>query len=227
MGLHNLLGFKKKVGGNIRWMLNRSAASSWFLIPYFTPMKRRAIVDTGDPVRYGSIELALEQVMKDQVRGSLAECGVYKGTLSKFIHDRVPDRRLFLFDTFSGFDSRDSGTLNDTRFRDTSAKDVLDHIGDTRNIIVRKGYFPETVIGLEEERFALVMIDFDKYEPTAAALQFFYPRTEPGGFIFIHDYTSPESDWACSRAVDEYLHNKPESPILIPDGWGTALFRKV
>lgn len=205
----------------------RVVASKWFLAPYWSPEHRRAVVRMGDPVRYGTVDLALAQVVKEHVTGSIAECGVFQGSMSRFIHDRIPDRPFYLFDTFQGFDQRDSGTESDHRFRNTSEEDVLNHIGDTRNIVIKKGFFPETVAGLEGERFAFVMIDFDKYQPTLAALDFFYPRTSPGGFIMIHDYSSPESDWACSRALNTFLAGKPEKPILIPDGWGTALFRKV
>jgi O-methyltransferase len=71
------------------------------------------------------------------------------------------------------------------------------------------------------------MVDFNKYESTRAALDFFYPRMEHGGFVFVHDYNSPESNWACARALDEFLADKSEKPVPIPDGWGTAVFRKI
>jgi len=106
-------------------------------------------------------------------------------------------------------------------------EDVLSNIGDTANIVVRRGYFPETAIGLENEEFSFVMVDFDKYEPTLAALEFFYPRVHKGGFIFVHDYNSPESNWGCSRALNLFLSDKPEKPVAIPDSWGTALLRKI
>jgi O-methyltransferase len=80
---------------------------------------------------------------------------------------------------------------------------------------------------LEGELFAFVSLDFDKYEPTLAGLEFFYPRVAPGGFVFVHDYTSQESSWACYRALNGFLADKPEHPVLIPDTWGTAFFRKV
>jgi O-methyltransferase len=185
------------------------------------------LIGTGDPVRYTTLFLSFEQISKEGISGSLAECGVYKGTLSKFIHKVFPNRRLFLFDTFQGFDLRDSETRDDERFRDTSEESVMRYVGNAHNVIIRKGYFPGTAFGLEEERFAFVMIDFDKYEPTLAALKIFYPLVNPGGFIFVHDYSSPESDRACSRALDEFLSDKPEKPILIPDAWGTALLRKL
>ena len=180
----------------------------------------------GDPVRYGSLILAFRQIREAGIDGAIAECGVWRGDLSKFIRDNLPDSRIYLFDTFEGFDNRDSDTAGDVRFSDTSVSSVLHRIVDTRNVVVRKGFFPDSAAGLEAEKFALVIIDFDKYEPTVAALDFFYKRVSSRGFIFVHDYSSPESNWACSRALNEFLADKPESPILLPDSWGTAVFRK-
>jgi O-methyltransferase len=212
----------------LRWISRRRVANDWFVRPRFTAEQRRSIVvAAGDPVRYGTLLLAMEQIRKTGVAGALAECGVYRGNLSKFLHEQMTDRTLYLFDTFEGFDHRDSDSGDDLRFRDTSERQVLDFIGDSRNLIVRKGYFPETARGLEEERFALSVLDFDKFEPTVAALEFFYHRTSPGGFVFVHDYSSPESDWACSKALDSFLADKAEHPLLIPDAWGTAFFRKI
>ncbi|MBS0265848.1 MAG: class I SAM-dependent methyltransferase [Planctomycetes bacterium] len=215
-----------EIKGQVGWQWRKRDARRWFLRTKFGIEQQRELVVLGDPVRYGTVRLALDQVDVNLIPGALAECGVYKGVLSKFIHERLPNRTFYLFDTFAGFDERDSDSKGDLRFRDTSAEQVLNHIGETCNVIVRQGYFPETAHGLEAERFAFVMLDFDKYEPTLAALEFFYPRMSAGGFIFIHDYSSPESDWACSRAVDTFLADKPEKPLLIPDAWGTAVFRK-
>ena len=212
---------------NLRWIRVRRIASDWLMTPYLTQKQRRMLVGIGDPIRYGTVLLSVEQIGKDRIPGSLAECGVYKGSLSKFLHSMLPDRQLFLFDTFEGFDQRDSGSPDDERFKDTSEQSVLHNIGTTQNVIIRKGYFPDTSVGLEDERFAFVMIDFDRYEPTLAALKFFYSRVNPGGFIFVHDYNSPESDWACARALTEFLADKSERPVCIPDAWGTAFFRKL
>ncbi len=201
--------------------------SEWFSVPIITAAERRIIVGSNDPVRYGTLHMAFRQILEHNIPGSLAECGVYKGHLSKFIHAALPKRTLYLFDTFEGFDDRDKDSPNDSRFRDTSEEGVRNYIGDLTNVVIRKGYFPQTATGLELERFAFVMLDFDKYEPTVAALELFYPLLNSGGFLFVHDYSSPESNWACSRALDGFLKDKPEKPILIPDSWGTALIRKI
>ena len=211
----------------IRWEFLRRITEKWFLTGFWTPDQRQPIVFSGDPVRYGCFMLSFQQILDEGIDGAFAECGVWRGDLSRFIRQTMPDRKLYLFDTIEGFDNRDSDTDGDARFRATSAEGVLERIGDTSDVVVRKGFFPETTVGLESETFALAIIDFDKYEPTMAALQFFYPRLTPGGFIFVHDYSNPESNWACSRALDEFLTDRSESPILLPDSWGTALFRKI
>lgn len=218
---------KKGVPASVRWLRMRRIASAWLIIPYFTQQQREMLVRTGDPIRYGALLLALEQVSKDAIPGSLAECGVYKGAVSKFLHEMLPDRKLFLFDTFQGFDKRDTKNNDDERFQDTSVEGVLRYIGNDENIIIRKGYFPDSANLLEEKEFAFVLVDFDKYQPTLAALRLFYPLVSTGGFVVVHDYSNPESEWACSQALNEFLSDKSEKPILIPDAWGTALFRKV
>lgn len=218
-----------KIRGLIFRLFKSKLSSEWILRPYLNKEQRTAILTNNDPIRYGSFLLAMEQLEKENIFGSFAECGVYKGTLSKFIHDFSPKRHLFLFDTFKGFDERDSDSIEDSRFQDTSEEIVLKYIGNNNNnITIKKGYFPETISDdVKNAKFALVIIDFDKYDPTLAALNFFYPLLSSGGFIFVHDYSSPESDWACSRALNIFLKDKPEYPILIPDTWGSAIIRKI
>ncbi|MBI2954275.1 MAG: methyltransferase, partial [Chloroflexi bacterium] len=65
------------------------------------------------------------------------------------------------------------------------------------------------------------------FKPTLAGLHFFYPRMNPGGYIFAHDYNSPESGWAVSRAVNEFMADKAEKLIELPDKWGSIVVRKL
>ena len=119
---------------SLRWLHVKQIASDWFLKLYLTQEQRKMLIGTGDPIRYGTLLLSLEQISKDGIPGSLAECGVYKGMLSKFTDKMLPDPRLFLFDTFKGFDQRDSNTYNDERFTDTSEQSVLHYIGNVDNV---------------------------------------------------------------------------------------------
>jgi O-methyltransferase len=180
-----------------------------------------------DDVRYSTLALAIERLTLDRIPGAFAELGVYRGETSKFMHGQAPDRQLYLFDTFEGFPREDLEADEDSRFRDTSLKFVAEYIGESPNVIFRPGHFPKTAIGLEEAQFALVMLDLDLYKPTLAALRFFYPQVVRGGYFFLHDFNSPESGRAVLRAASEFLFDKPELLLEIPDRLGSAVFRKV
>ncbi|RIK66352.1 hypothetical protein DCC62_25310 [candidate division KSB1 bacterium] len=162
-----------------------------------------------DPVRYAAVALAVK-----------------RGELSRLLHTLAPERDLYLFDTFAGFPESDL-ERQDARFRDTSIDLVKRALGDLKHVVFKPGYFPETAQGLENEKFAFVMLDLDLYKPTVAGMEFFYPRLVSGGYLFAHDYNSPESRRAVSRAVNEYMKDKPEKIVELPDKWGSALIRKI
>jgi O-methyltransferase len=48
-----------------------------------------------------------------------------------------------------------------------------------------------------------------------------------GGYFFMHDYNSPESDWTIRRAVAEFMQDKPELLRDVPDLFRSAVFRKI
>ena len=75
------------------------------------------------------------------------------------------------------------------------------------------------------ERFALVHIDCDLGKPLKAALEFFYPRVSPGGLLVVHDYSS---GWGkdVKPAVDKFMADKPETPILLPDKSGSVMIAR-
>jgi O-methyltransferase len=199
----------------------------FFLKLYLPFDQRKVFINKFDPVRYGSIFLAIRRIEEETIEGNFAEVGVFQGHTSKFIHDMMPDRTLYLFDTFAGFSANDLEGRDDNRFRSTSLEMVKQKLGDARNVVFRSGYFPDSAKGLEENRFAFVMLDVDVYEPTLAGLTYFYPRMTPGGYIFVHDYNSPESEYAIRRAVKKFMQDKPEKLIELPDIAGSIVIRKL
>jgi O-methyltransferase len=186
-----------------------------------------------DSIRYESIALAIATIRREAIPGALAEVGVWRGELSRFLHQCAPERTLYLFDTFSGFPSESVEPLdlrNDgdgDRFRDTSVEQVRKSIGGSQNVVFRTGIFPDSSVGLEHELFSFVMLDLDIYKPTVSALEFFYPRVSAGGYIFVHDFNSPESNYAMRRAVIPFLKGKPEKIVELPDEWGSVVMRKI
>lgn len=186
------------------------------------------VQQSGDPARYSSLALAIRSLEREAIAGSFAEVGVWRGTTSRFLMRCAPERRLHLFDTFEGFaqEDREPENRNDSRFQDTSEAMVRERLGASPNVLIHKGHFPGTAATLGDERFAFVLLDLDVHAPTLAGLQLFYPRLVAGGYCFVHDFNNPESHWACRRALTEFLADKPERLIELPDKWGSAVFRK-
>ena len=216
------------------WLYRRLFIRPWaekrsMQFPPFDRGVHESIVEYSDYHRFGAIAMALRRIDGENIPGALAEAGVFEGHASRFIHRLAPERRYYLFDTFEGFnkDDLDPEIGEDNRFRSTSVEAVLHFIGDQRNLVVKKGRIPETFTGLETERFAFVLLDMDLYKPTLNALEFFYPRLSIGGYMMVHDYHNEESNWACRRAVDEFMQNKPERIIEIADIWGSIIFRRL
>ena len=60
-----------------------------------------------DFVRYTTLELCCNEIKRNKVNGNVAELGVYKGDFAKRLNQLFPDKKLYLFDTFEGFDEKD------------------------------------------------------------------------------------------------------------------------
>lgn len=196
--------------------------------PTFDLDAHESIVTSDDYFRYATLGLALQRVLDEDIRGALAEVGVWRGETSAFLHRVAPRRRLYLFDTFEDFPEPDlpPGSV-DRRFRDTSADTVARRVGFSENVSLKPGYVPDSLRGVADERFAFVLLDLDLFDPTRASLEFFYPRLSAGGYLIVHDYNNDESGWACKRAFDVFLADKPERLVELSDVWGSALIRRV
>ncbi|WP_394909625.1 TylF/MycF/NovP-related O-methyltransferase [uncultured Helicobacter sp.] len=148
------------------------------------------------------------------IEGDVAEVGVFQGDFAQKINHYFPHKKLYLFDTFEGFDTRDLQNESDETkkmgryLNDTSINLVMSKMPNPSKVIIKKGYFPETAAGLENERFCFVNLDTDLYEPIKAGLEFFYPKMQRGGVILIHDYFNSAYP-GVKRAVDEFCtkHN--------------------
>lgn len=171
-----------------------------------------------------------EQLTRDAIPGAIAEVGVYKGNSAAVLHAVMPDREMYLFDTFTGFDDRDLEDHPDRKrrrsFADTSVDAVRALVGDSGRIHFLPGRFPETAARVPDDlRFAFVHLDCDLYEPMRAGLEFFHPRLSSGGSILIHDYGS--GGWpGVKRACDEFAHAVGARLVLLPDKAGSALLSR-
>ena len=219
--------FKSAVRVVTRKLARLTQARNPMRYPTYPSAVAKRIEQYHDDARYSMLALAIQRLDTDKIPGAFAEIGVYRGVTSSFIHRQAPHRRFYLFDTFEGFPEQSLEGAKDIRFKDSSIEAVTTVLGDTTNIEFHKGFFPDTAAGLHAEKFALVMLDVDLYQPALDVFAFFYPRMVRGGYFFMHDYNSPESKRAISRAAHEFMADKPELLIETPDYSGSALFRKI
>lgn len=171
-----------------------------------------------------------EYALEERLAGSVAECGVFMGEFSYFINKYFPEKKLYLFDTFSGFDEQDltaersrkneaflSSEFNDRHmFAYTSEQVVLARLPHTEMCILKKGYFPETAAGITGQ-FCFVNLDMDLYQPMLAGLRFFYDKMCPGGVILLHDYFHPQLP-GVKQAVAQFAKERGGRICKVPIG---------
>lgn len=199
---------------------------------YAGPLYKATDLQDKFHVRLATLRLIIDEIKSRAVPGALAELGVYQGEFAEEMNRLLPDRKLYLFDTFEGFDERDikqelkanASEAKTGDFGDTSVQAVVSRMPHPENIIVRKGYFPDTAKGLEE-RFALVSLDADLYLPMYEGLSYFYPRMSPGGYIILHDYNSTQFKGA-GEAVRKYCEENGLYVFPLCDLHGTAVLVK-
>lgn len=180
-------------------------------------------------IRLSTIRLLADEINRKEIKGSIAELGVYKGYIAKELNILFKDRKLYLFDTFEGFDDRDlyyENKLEKSRikkddFKDTNIEVVKEILPFKDKVVFCKGYFPKTADEIED-KYALVSLDTDLYLPTLNGLKYFYPRLSKGGCIIVHDYNSQQFP-NVKKAVDDFYKTVDINVIPICDLHGSAV----
>lgn len=191
-----------------------------------------------DYVRIKTFEMVANEINLAEIPGETAEVGVCMGDFAQYINYMFPDKRIYLFDTFEGFEKKEAsselkkGYCDESfikMFNNVSIEAVMKKMSYPEKVIIKKGFFPQSLDGLEE-KFAFVSLDVDFEESMLEGLRYFYPHLSDGGYIFIHDYNyCDELNLKGVRcAVDryeaeigEFLHRVP-----ICDQGGTLVISK-
>lgn len=170
------------------------------------------------------------------IAGAVADVGCYRGDISWQLNALFPDRKLYLFDTFTGYDPRDvakekelgcskAETGGQYAFQDpkTQIKKLKERLPHADLAEIKEGRFPDTAEELEEETFAFAYLDAQLYLPTYAGIEFFFPRMARGGVIMLNGLE--DSRFKGVRRAVEDLEQKYGAFLLIPAGdlTGTAL----
>lgn len=163
---------------------------------------------------------------KNEILGDFVECGVFLGgavmmvarTLSKL---GVRDRKIYLYDTFSGFatPARDEdvnikgekiGHQVFQNFRKLTEKNLQEIDYPPENYIFVEGDVQQTVQNHDRNKIALLRLDTDTYSTTMSELTYLYPKLVRGGILILDDYGYSKG---VRKAVDEYF-STPEKTIF-------------
>ena len=169
-------------------------------------------------------------IYEQNINGAVAECGVFRGDSAKYLNMFFSDRKLYLCDTYEGFDIDDlqdekennRGSFQESRFLDkfffagTSVELVMSKMPNKKKIVIKKGYFPSTMINVDEQ-FAFVNLDMDLYIPMLEGLKYFWSKMSPGGCILLHDYFSKDFE-RVQDAVRDFEKTIGKSVVKLPIG---------
>jgi len=164
--------------------------------------------------------LALYEVFKRviDVKGSVVECGVNHGygvmswcKLSSILEPVNLTRRVYGFDTFEGFPSvsdkdlsstsahvKKGDLLAETKEELEELSDIFDStrfLGHVPKLSLVKGDATKTIPDFVDRNphllVSLLFLDFDLYEPTKVALEYFLPRMPRGAIVAFDELDNP------------------------------------
>jgi len=191
----------------------------------------------GPVVDSGRIPSLIEAVLlTNELFGDIAECGVYHGSSAKIIrHFSSPDRRLYLFDTFTGFIAEDrelemkkgikidpgkghiNSSLEEAKKRIFSKIEGKNTQFNESSVAFRVSPVQETLYSVKDVSFSLVHLDMDLYAPTKFALEFFVPLLVKNGILLIHDFSVDKSGY---RGVYKAFQDVDTSQLFGPLPFG-------
>lgn len=201
----------------------------WNAVKPFTMTSRFRVLALISAVRY---------IVTHRVPGDLVECGVWRGgsamamalTLSEM---GASNRKIWLYDTFSGMTAP---TTHDVDRYGSPADEQMSSIGlidghsawcfspreqveanmqstglSSELVEYVEGDVVETLGHTLPGEIALLRLDTDWYESTAAEMRTLYPLVSSNGVCIIDDF----GHWTGARqAVLEYFQEHPPAPLL-------------
>ena len=168
---------------------------------------------SNDYVRLATLELLCRRL--ENVPGAAAELGVYRGFFARCINQLLPNRKLYLFDSFEGFAENACASESfQAAHRNTAIHKVLAIMPHPEMITVKPGFFPESLEGLED-KFCLVSLDVDFYRTTLEGLRYFWPRLERGGYLMLHDWGS-QSLPGVRQALEDFEREMGKRLPVVP-----------
>lgn len=142
------------------------------------------------------------------LQGDICEFGCNSGRTAQWLHELLPDKHLWLYDTFSGQPEDGAGFKKGDMAVNCDVLAVIPNstvvAGNILDLSQNSTDVPQTIL--------LAHVDLDGYENTLHTLKLIWPRMHKFGAIVIDDYGDPTYP-GVAKAVDEFIGNIPHAKI--------------
>ena len=199
-----------------------------YFVSIFPLIKPHTITSHNGPVPLWVLYKSIEHIVKNEIPGDIAECGVWNGgsmllAAMALIHFGDTSRRIYLYDTFAGMprpadvDKRWDGVPALPTWESFTAEGKLWGYGGTVEMVrkvMRASNYPEdklvfvegmvesTIPAQMSDQLSLLRLDTDLYQSTYHELTHLYPKLASGGIMIIDDYGFYQGSRA---ATDQYI----------------------
>ena len=164
----------------------------------------------------------------EDIPGDIVELGVFRGggtlLIAEMLKAMSSKRKLYGIDSFEGLpketgkDVMPNGEVHygQGMFKDQSSYHFTSELMRIFQVADRvrlvKGYFEDVLPSFvrDGKNYSLVIIDPDQYKGTLDALNSFYAKVSPGGYVLFDDYYS-KAAVGVAKAAEEFLADKPET----------------
>jgi len=226
--------------------LARRELRAWKDLQYLAPTLKKvqpfSMVYDFQLIHLGQL---VRQVLAQNIPGDFVECGVWRGGASFLMADllrraRVPDRKVWLFDSFEGLPPPEEvdGAFALSYFRNPGSPWYHDNcrvaVEDVRRSArdlgidayteLVKGWFDETLPANRDRigSIALLRLDCDWYKSVRCCLDTLYDQVSADGIVLFDDYYAVDG---CAIAVHEFLASR-RLPHRLETQSGNVFFRK-
>lgn len=189
----------------------------WLADPAFNALYDRVRSNTlVDRTRCHALYQLLAQL--ESVPGQMLEVGTWRGGTAGIIASQLPDRTLYVADTFTGVvKSSPWEHYQDGAHSDTSVESVqafLTQDLELRNVVILQGVFPDESGGaVEDTDFCFVHIDVDVFESARDVFLFAWERLSANGVVVFDDYGFRSACPGVTKLVDSF-RNHPDKLVL-------------
>ena len=209
----------------LTWGRNLSFMKNERLMKIFNKFSKGQYPLHGILWRMATIVWAAEIGLK--LDGDFVECGCYKGTTAKVVHEylefsKIKNKRYFLYDLFEYDESFSHHAMPE--HSKTLCDEVKDLFKSEKNVVITKGKLPETLSINCPEKISFMHLDLNNVDAEIGTLEILFEKMVPGSIIVLDDF-----GWMYyeQQNISElnWFNKKGYSVLEIPTGQGILIKR--